>query len=463
MSDRHLVEKATLPGAAPERRSAGTGLNTRVVTRLLLAVFVRVRRFVRSDDNFMLLLAALVGAAGAVSVIGFRSAVAGVRTIVWGWPADLSDHVLGAPWWQVLLIPTLGGIAVGWWVQRALGGHAYGVMDVVYSTVNPKERMRTRRSLSTALGGAVSIGTGASIGREGVLVQLGAALTVSFCRRLRMTPALSRSLMGAGVAAVMAAQFNAPLAGTFFALELVLRDYLIRSLAPTVVAAVVGTTISRGWYGDFPAFTVARTPIVSAWEFPVFALLGLLAALVALLFMRNGEIAAARFRDWFPNRVLRTACGGFLIGALGLAVPNVLGTGYGTISEILAGRGTIEFLAMLLVAKSLATSISVGSGFVGGDFSASLLIGATTGALFAAGIHAIAPATSSTELYALIGMGAVAAAVMGAPMTTILIISELTADFSITLAVMIAVVIASAVVQSVYGRSAMEWKLARRM
>ncbi|MDB5365865.1 MAG: Cl-channel, voltage gated [Rhodospirillales bacterium] len=435
----------------------------RPLDRLWLTILVRGRRFVRTDANFLLILAALVGAAAAMTVIGFRAAAATIRASLWGWPTDLAEHAASVPWWHLLGFLTLGGALVGWLVERALKGRVYGVIHVVQAAADPKARLHSRPALLTALGGAISIGTGASIGREGVLVQLGAAMTVSLCRRLRLTPALSRTMMGAGVAAVMAAQFNAPLAGTFFALELVLGEHVIHSLAPTVVAAVVGTAISRYWYGDFPAFVVARSSLHAGWEFPLFALLGIVAAVVALGFMRNADLAASWFHRKFPARPLRTAFGGFCVGLLGLALPNVLGTGYPTISQVLAGEGTVPFLLALVLAKSMATSISVGSGFIGGDFSASLLLGSATGAVFGTAVHALLPGASDVQLYALIGMGAVAASVMGAPMTTILIISELTADYSITIAVMIAVVIATTVVQNVYGRSVVAWKLERRM
>jgi CIC family chloride channel protein len=256
------------------------------------------------------------------------------------------------------------------------------------------------------------------------------------------------------VAAAVAASFNAPIAGVFFALEVVVGHYALAAFAPIVIASVTGTVLSRTYYGDFPAFTVPAHMITSFWEFPAFALLGVVSAVAAILFMWGTFFTAdlverSRIPPW-----VAPAFGGLVVGAIGVFFPQVLGVGYEATDAALGERLPLVLLISLIVAKTAATAISLGSGFGGGVFSPSLFIGAMVGGSFGViATHAIPHLSSGFGAYAMVGMGAVAAAVLGAPISTILMIFELTADYSMTVAVMVAVAIATLITHHWFARS----------
>ncbi len=220
--------------------------------------------------------------------------------------------------------------------------------------------------------------------------------------------------------------------------------------------------ISRGYFGDFPAFTIGDHPVVSLLEFPAVVGLGILCGIAAIFFMRATMMAEDGFKrapgpDW-----LHPAMGGLAVGLIALVLPQVLGVGYAATDAALKGELALHFLIALVIAKTVATAISIGAGFGGGVFTPSLMIGAMLGGAYgfvAAGIFSDFPTDPSA--YTIIGMGAVAASVLGAPVSTTLIVFEITGDYALTVAVMIAVVIASAITQQVHGRSFFAWQLER--
>ena len=334
---------------------------------------------------------------------------------------------------------------------------------MIEATVLRGNRMSLRDGIGAALASAASIGVGASVGREGPVVHLGATIASWVGTRLHLGRSMSLTLLGCGIASGIAASFNAPIAGVFFALEVVIGHYALSAFAPIVVASVIGTIISRIHFGDFLAFVIPPHVIQSFWEFPAFALLGVISALVAMAFMRAIMLVEdAGERSGVP-RWLRPAIGGLLVGLIALAFPQVLGVGYEATDAALKQQFSIWLLAALVAAKLAATALSLGLGFGGGVFSPSLVVGAMLGGAFGLAATGLFPELSSEHgVYALVGMGAVAGAVLGAPISTILIVFELTADFELTLAVMIAVVIASVITQQVSGHSFFTWQLERR-
>lgn len=314
------------------------------------------------------------------------------------------------------------------------------------------------------VGSALSLGAGASVGREGPAVTLGAVISAWLAERLQFDRSLSRVLLGCGAAAAVAASFNAPIAGMLFAHEVIVGHYAMRALAPVVIASVTGTMVSRGWFGDFPAFMIPTFHQVNVWEFPAFAGLGILCGLVALVFMHGivwGEKAAdlSRLPRW-----ARPAGAGLMLGVLALWYPEVLGVGYEVTNNALSGTLPLVFLATCAVAKIIATAASLGFGFGGGVFSPSLTIGALVGGAFGVVANSAFPELSSgSGAYAVVGMGAVSSAVLGAPISTVLIIFELTSDYGLTIAVMVAVVIANVVTAQLGGiTSWFHWSLERR-
>ena len=429
-------------------------------------IVIPLLRFGRNDQFILSVLAVVIGAAAGGAAIAFRDAISGVQWLSYGFSSEqVATEVRKLDWWHVLLVPTLGGLAIGLFVRYSLpGGKPQGVPHVIEASALRDGRMSLTVGIRAAIASAASIGFGASVGREGPVVHLGASLGSWVAKRLHLGRVLARTLLGCGVAAGVAASFNAPIAGTFFALEVVVGHYALSAFAPIVIASVTGTLISRARYGDFPAFILPENwTIVSFWEFPAFALLGLVSAVAAVLFMRSvlfteDVIGKLPVPSWSAP-----AMGGLLLGCIALVFPEVLGVGYEATDAALSDLYSLELLLALIVAKTAATAICLGSGFAGGVFSPSLFIGAMVGGAFGIlATQAFPELSSGHGAYTIIGMGAVTGAVLGAPISTILMIFELTNDYELTIAVMLATVIASVVTQQVHGRSFFHWQLERR-
>jgi CIC family chloride channel protein len=419
----------------------------------------------RHDDTRLLILAIIVGVIAALGAILFWSLFDRVRELTFGTPNEMTVMNLEmVPWWLFLLVPSAGGLVVGLFVHFVMPyRRPHALADVVETVAVGDGRLPLRTGLMAAIVSAVSIGVGASVGREGPVVHLGATLGSWIAARLKLSRAQITTLLGCGAAAGVAASFNAPIAGAFFALEVVLGNYALRSFAPVVIASVVGTLVYRVNLGDEPTFVRPDYMITSLWEFPAFALLGIVSAIVALVFMWSlitTQDLASRLP--IPSWV-RPAVAGLLVGLIAIAFPQIVGVGYGTTDNAL--NQALPFLLMfaLIPAKVAATAISLGGGFGGGVFSPALFVGAMTGGVFGVIATNVFPDFSSGHgAYALVGMGAVAAAVLNAPMSTILIVFELTGDYAATIAVMVAVVIASVITNHFIGGSFFVWQLRRR-
>lgn len=428
-------------------------------------VLMRARRTIRNDQLILAILAIAVGGLSAGAIILFREAIALIQGGFYGTTSPrLVEHVATLPWWWVLAAPTAGGLLVGLLFRFVIRRRRPStVADVIAANAFRSGRMSLRRGLKTALVDAVSIGVGASVGREGPAVHLGAALGGWLAKNLRLTRMLARTVMGCGVAAAVAASFNAPIAGALFANEVIIGSYGLSSFAPIVLASVVGTMASRAYFGDYPAFIIAQHPGVSLGEIPAFLVLGVLSAVAAIAFIR-GTAALQDGVGRLPGPVwLRPMAGGFLVGAIALVVPQVLGLGYGVTDDAMQGVLPLSVLAAAFVGKLLATILSIGFGFGGGVFSPSLVIGAMLGGAYGTLVTDLVPGLSSgADAYTVVGMGAVAAAVLGAPISTSLIIFEMTGDYAVTLAVMVAVVVSSVITKQVTGHSHFTFQLGRR-
>ncbi|MDA0221067.1 MAG: chloride channel protein, partial [Proteobacteria bacterium] len=300
-------------------------------------------------------------------------------------------------------------------------------------------------------------------GREGPVVHLGATVASVIAQALGLRRSAAMTLLVCGVAAAIAASFNAPIAGVFFALEVVVGHYGLTAFAPVVLASIVGTIVTRVHFGDYPAFILDSHVIVSFWEIPAFALLGIVSALVAWAFMASIFAVDDTMRHFRIPPVVSPALGGLAVGAIAIALPEVLGVGYEATDLALQGKLAFSMLIALAVAKTLATALTLGSGFSGGVFSPSLFVGAMVGSAFGVIAAAAVPEGASTvSTYAIVGMASVAGAVLGAPISTILIVFELTANFDLTIAVMIGAALAALIANQVIGRSYFRWSLERR-
>ncbi len=405
-----------------------------------------------------------IGCIGGLGAVGFRHLINGAQRLAWGdWTFSL-QQVRSHPWWWIVLVPALGGLVVGplvHFLAREAKGH--GVPEVMEAVALRAGVIRPRLVIVKSLASAISIGFGGSVGREGPIVQIGAAAGSALGQWFRVSGRRLKTLVGCGAAAGIAATFNAPIAGPLFAAEVILGDFGVAQFSPIVISSVVATVISRYFLGDFPAFEVPEYQLQSLWELPVFLVLGLMAAIVALgfialLYALEDFFEALPIPPW-----LGAAIGGLAVGAIGLAYPQVFGVGYEAISQALRGEMVLGLLLPLLALKLLATGLTIGSGGSGGVFAPSLFLGAMTGGLLGTLAQRLMPAlATSTGAYALVGMGAVVAGATHAPITAILIIFELTSDYKLIVPLMMACIIASRVTTRLKRESIYTQKLIRR-
>ena len=446
----------TSPPAAPPGRPATLG--QRLSQRLI--------RLFGQKTVFLIVLATLIGVGAGYGAIFFRWLIDSVNDLVY--PAGISlDALASLPWYVLVLIPAAGGLVVGplvYFLAREAKGH--GVPEVMDAVSNQGGRIRPRVGAVKTLASAVSIGVGASVGREGPIVQIGSALGSTVGQLLDLDTRALRLLVGCGAAAGIAATFNAPLAGALFAMEVILGVGTVQTFTPLVVASVAATAISRHYMGDDPAFDVPVYQLVSAWELGLYAILGLVSAFVAVAFSRGLYLVEDLWdRIPFPEWA-KPVLGGLLIGAMALLVPHVMGVGYESISGVLTGDGgfAIPLMLGLVAAKILATHLSLGAGFSGGVFAPSLFIGAMLGGAFGLAMGALLPSdmVAPSGAYAVVAMGAVVAATTHAPLTAILIVFEMTSDHRIIVPLMLSCLVASTLSVKLSHESIYTLKLVRR-
>lgn len=409
--------------------------------------------------------AVAIGLLAGYGGVGFRIAISEIQQIFYG--ADSHGVVAQAielTWWQIVAAPMVGGLIVGLFWKYILPRHrSQGVADVIEAVIVHRGKMKLVPGLGGLFINALTLGCGGSSGREGPVVHFSALIASQIGQLLRLPSKYYMTLIACGVSSGVAASFNAPIAGMFFALEVVVGSLATQAFAPIVIAAVIGTVVSRIYLGDFPAFIIPNYEIVTLWEFPAIALLGVVSAIVSLIFIWSigfTERTIDRFR--LPE-LLRPVAGGAVLGGIAVFVPQIIGVGYEATDSALKGQYPLIILLMLIVVKTIAVGITFGSRFGGGFFSPSLFIGAMTGGAFGLIAAAAFPEMAASHgLYAIIGMSAVAASVLGAPISTILIVFELTGDYKISIAVMVAVSVATLISKNIYGRSIFQTQLLNR-
>lgn len=428
-------------------------------------LLLRLRRILRNDQLILSVLSLIIGLIAGALVVGFREGILFFHNQFFNAPNErLFVYAAALPWWQLLLVTTLGGLAVGLLIRFIMpNARPQGVADVIEASALKGGRMSLTVGIRAAVVNALSIGVGASVGREGPAVHLGAAAAAGVAKALHLTRTLTRTLLGCGVAAAVAASFNAPIAGALFAGEVVIGHYALKTFVPVVIASVAGTALSRTYYGDFPAFVLPPHAIGSYLELPAFVLLGVLAGFVATILLR-GIFKAQDVANTLPVPAwAHPALAGFVVGGIALVLPQVLGVGYGATDAALSGEMALGLLVAVLVGKVLATVVCLGFGFGGGIFSPSLMIGAMLGGAYGIVVMGLFPAvTIGIGGYTLIGMGAVAGAALGAPISTTLIIFEMTGDYELTLGVMLAVVVSTAITRQFLGANFFTMQLAQR-
>ena len=413
----------------------------------------------------LLLLAVLVGAAAGAAGVAFRLALNGVQWLAFGSGSEmLLTALAGVPEWRIVLAPALGGLAVGLYFHIVLPSRRLlGPADVIEGVWRHGGVLPVRRTLLGALANALSLGVGASVGREGPIVLLGGALGSGLGALAKIEAAELRILVACGVAGCVAASFNAPIAAAIFALEVVLLRYRLAPLPALALASVIGALAGRAWFGPAPIFPLPAHGFPSPIDYPAAALLGILAAGAALAMMA-GIFAAGDLNGRLRGpQWIKTGIAGLAVGAIALGVPQVLSYGQESTHTAMLDRYGVALLLAIVAAKLAATAISLGGGFGGGVFSPALVLGSALGGAFGHALALVLPgAAASPGAYAALGAAAVSAPVLGAPLSTALILLEMTEAWRLAPSMAIAVVVATALCRPLIGRSFFTRQLARR-
>ncbi|HKS88135.1 MAG TPA: chloride channel protein [Stellaceae bacterium] len=414
----------------------------------------------RDSDLFLILLAVCAGALAGLGVLGVDAILQGLHWLAFGLPfaAHLSSAT-GVPALRLLTMPILGGVLVGTAAALLRRWRPREVVDAIEANALFGGRMSLSDSVGLVAVTLLSGGFGASVGLEAAYTQLGAAMGSRLGVQLALRRDDIRTLVGCGAAGAIAAAFNAPLAGAFYAFELIVGSYTLQTLAPIGIAAVIGALSARALNGGNPIFLVYRHTELAPADYLAFFAMGLAAAGLGVLVMKGVTGTEAAFRRLAIPRWARPAAGGAILGALALAFPQVLGSGHGAILRELHGGYGTALIGALILAKTIGSAVSIGSGFRGGLFSSSLFLGSVFGNFFGAAVARLEPGmVTDPVLFSLIGMGTVAAAIVGAPVTMIMLVLETTGDFSATIGVMVGVVTAAFAVRHWFGYSFATWR-----
>ncbi|MFN4066355.1 MAG: chloride channel protein [Thermosynechococcus sp.] len=399
-------------------------------------------------ETVVLVLAVLIGGSAGLSVLLFRYLIETIHHIAL---EDLMGLIGRWGAWTLACVPMLGGLWVGlirWGVQEFSPN-----LTALMGVVEAGKEIPWLRPIAKTLAAAISLGTGASLGPEGPSVEVGANIGILLGQALKVSRERQKLLLGAGAAAGLAAGFNAPIAGVFFALEVVLgTTFETTAVSVVLLAAVISALITQIGLGSQPAFDLPAYEVRSSLELPLYLGLGLLAYGVAIAYTQllqwlpqafQGKIPPMQFLDRIPLP-LRPLVGGLCVGLVALYLPQVLGIGYETVEAILRDVNfSLGLLLILLVAKMVLTAVSLGSGLVGGIFAPALFLGASLGAAYGKVLPILLPmfanSIAAPAAYATVGMAAVLAASVNAPLTAILLLFEMTRDYRIILPLMAAV------------------------
>ena len=413
---------------------------------------------------YLSFVAIIIGILGGYGALLFRYAIKATQYVFYQNTDDILTFAHTLPFYLKIALPALGGLIVGplvYFGAREAKGH--GVPEVMEAVALREGHIRPRVALVKIIASGITIGSGGSVGREGPIVQIGSSIGSTIGQLLKAPPLRQRTLVGCGAAAGLAATFNAPIAGALFAAEVILGEFGLSTFSPVVLSSVTATTISRYYFGDFPAFIVPTYKLVSLWEFLFYPVLGVIVGLVSLLFILTVYKSEDLFDALKMPEYLKPALGGLMLGCMLIVWPNVFGVGYGTINLSLKNQLPFIILLTLVFVKILATSITVGSGGSGGIFAPSLFIGAMTGGFFGWAVHEYFPLiTADSGAYAMVAMGAVVAGTTHAPITAIIIIFELTSTYEIILPLMITCMLSTLITTSLKRGSIYTIKLSRR-
>ncbi len=422
-----------------------------------------VDRAKMTEHTFVLIMAVIIGLLGGYGAVLIQFTIKEFQHLFWRGDFNL-ETIHNISWYWVILIPLLGGLIVGLVIQfysKEAKGH--GVPEVMEAIALKNGIIRARVVVAKLFSSALYIAAGGSVGREGPVIQIGSAVGSSVGQFFRVNQKRMRTFVACGAASGIAAAFNAPVAGALFAVEIILGDFAVPQFSPIVISSVTATIVSRHFLGDFPAFVVPKYNLFSPLELVNYVILGVLAGLTAVAFIKALYFAEDFFENLPLPQYVQGAIGGLLIGVIGMKFPHIFGVGYDSMDVALAGH-LVGWMALALVfVKILATSISLGSGGSGGIFAPSLFMGSMLGVFFGGVVHYFFPEwTAGPGAYALVAMGGVVGATTHGPITAILIIFELTNDYKIILPLMITTIISTLISIRLQKESIYTLKLVRR-
>jgi CIC family chloride channel protein len=426
--------------------------------RILLGEF---QRALRATEPAQILACAILGSVTGVVTSILRQSVWGLHSLDFGVPAgDYLSTGIGLDYTRVLFAPAIGGLVLGLVARALRRWRSTEVVDPIEANALYGGRMSFIDSLRLTLTTMISNAAGASLGMEAGYSQLGASIFSSVGQYLRLRRSDLRTFVTAGAGAAIAAAFNAPLAGAFYGYELISGSYTVRALAPVAAATVCAALTQRGMSHTESLFVVpSGVTLLSLKSYLLFGVMGVFAAGTGVLTMQSVTwIERGMRRTGLPDW-LRPAVGGILLSAVAYFFPQVLGSGHGAIQYHFDHRWALIPLVTLLVAKLAASALSVGTGFRGGLFSSSLFLGCLFGAAFGQIASFFMPSLADAQLaFILAGMGSVAAAIVGAPFTMVFLVLEATSDFTMTIAVLVAVTVSSTIVRLSFGYSFATWR-----
>ncbi len=392
-------------------------------------------------EKRFLLLVPLTGVATGLASVALIRLLGLFQSLFWGSRHEMLEHALALPGWHRFLVPTIGGAILGliiFLTRQPVGGH--GTAALIEAVAQRGGVLHFGRSLVKAAATIVTVGTGGSLGREGPLMRVGAAIGSALGRRFHLSGNRLNILLGCGAAAGIAAAYNAPIGGALFALEVILGNFALESFGPIVVASAIGTVISRHLVSAYPAYNPpAYSTLASGWELWHYLLMGILIGVASSLFIRVMSGTEKGFKRLPLPEWIKPVAGLALVGLIGFFYPHVFGNGYDTTNHVLRDEMPLHLVLLLPILKLAATALTAGSGGSGGLFTPTLFIGSTLGYVYGAWCHEAFPlATSVPGAYALVGMGAMVAGTTQVPLTSIMIIFELTGDYQVILPLMVA-------------------------
>ena len=418
-----------------------------------------LNRWQMPEDVVIITSAVVVGVGTGLGAIAFIWLLEQIRTLTIWTQAGLGQ-IAGT-----FVAMGLAGLIVGFLVDRyAREAKGHGVPEVMEAVAMRGGRIRSIVAAVKVLASSITIGSGGSAGREGPIVQVGSALGSTLGQWLRFSDERVRTLVACGAAAGIASTFNAPIAGSLFAMEVILDSFTVRYFGAVVISAVSASIVSRSILGNVPAFQVPAYPLYHVGEVPIYIVLGILSALVAVAFIRVLYFAEGRFDRWRAPLYVRTAIGMLLTAVIGLLLPGrgILGPGLAAIGQTIAMNidVTLGFMATMLIGKLVATSFTLGAGNSGGVFAPSLYMGATLGGMVGLAAHALWPDIAPNPgAYAIVGMAATFSAAARAPITAVIIVFEMSNDYKLIIPLMMATVLATLLAEHLHKESIYTLKL----